>query len=34
MTEPEEVTGVDRRKAPRIGFERGIDVYLMAIDGT
>jgi hypothetical protein len=29
----EEVTGADRRKDLRVGFERGI-VYLMAIDGT
>jgi hypothetical protein len=26
--------GGERRKNPRVGFERGIEVYLMAIDGT
>lgn len=26
--------GGDRRKNERVGFEHGIDVYLMAIDGT
>jgi hypothetical protein len=24
----------DRRKNPRVGFEHGVEVYLMAIDGT
>ena len=30
----EDVTGGERRKSPRVSFERGIDVHLMAIDGT
>jgi len=27
-------SGGERRKNARVGFERGIEVYLMAIDGT
>jgi hypothetical protein len=34
MSEPEKSPGAERRKDPRVGFERGIDVFLMAIDGT
>jgi hypothetical protein len=30
----EEATGGERRKSDCVSFERGIDVYLMAIDGT
>jgi hypothetical protein len=30
----EETTSGDRRKSDRVTFERGVDVYLMAIDGT
>jgi hypothetical protein len=26
--------GGDRRKSLRVGFERGVEVYMMAIDGT
>jgi hypothetical protein len=28
------MSDVDRRKTTRVSFERGVNVYLMAIDGT
>src|SRR5580704_8575330 len=34
MSEPQERTGAERRNDQRVGFEHGIEVYLMAIDGT
>jgi hypothetical protein len=34
MSEPEEPTDVNRLEDPGVSFEHGIDVYLMAIDGT
>jgi len=33
-TEYEKMVGGERRKNAQVGFEHGIDVYLMAIDGT
>jgi hypothetical protein len=34
MSEPEELPAIDRLEDPGVSFEHGIDVYLMAIDGT
>ncbi len=34
MSEPEELPDIDRLQDPGVSFEHGVDVYLMAIDGT
>jgi hypothetical protein len=34
MSEPEELPDINRLEDPGVSFEHGVDVYLMAIDGT